>query len=100
MVDHCLCRKIFLEKKLEFCDSLTVFNISKKKLLKTKNLENNIKLKNTFDDFRFKKEKVVKSSNKDNFFLNLIKLKISKRSYLYLIYENNMIKKYLKIIKN
>ena len=73
---------------------------SKKKLLKAKNLENNKKLKNNFDDFRFKKEKVVKSSNKNNFFLNLIKLKISKRSYLYRIYENNMIKKYLKIIKN
>ena len=85
---------------LKFYDSLTVINIAKKKLLKTKNLENNKKLRNYFDDFRFKKETNIKSSNKNNFLLNLIKLKISKRSYLYRIYENNIIKKYLKTIKN
>ena len=33
-------------------------------------------------------------------FLNLIKLWISNPSYLFRIYENNLIKSYLKIIKN
>jgi hypothetical protein len=89
-------KKIF---SLEFYDSITVINIAKKKLLKAKNLENNKKLRNYFDDFRFKKEKIDNNLNELNFFLKFIKNKISKRSYLYRIYENSVIKRYFKNIK-
>ena len=82
---------------IEYYDSITVINIANKNLNKTNNLENNTKLRNFFDDYRFKKE--MKVSKDKNFFLNLFKIKISKRSYLYRIYENYKIKRYLKIIK-
>ena len=62
------------------------------------NLENNIKLRNYFDDYRFKKEKVISDRKSENYFLKLIQKKVAKRSYLYRVYENNLIKKYLKII--
>ena len=74
-------------------------NISKSKLSKSKNLENNKKLRNLFDDFRYKKEKNISNHKDDNIFLNFIKQKVSKRSYLYRIYENSVIKKYIKLLK-
>ena len=83
---------------IEYYDSITVINIAKKRLTKSKNLENNIKLRNYFDDYRFKKEKVISDRKSENYFLKLIQKKVSKRSYLYRVYENNLIKKYLKII--
>jgi len=84
---------------LEFYDSITVINIAKKKLSQTSNLENNKKLRNFFDDYRFKKEKNDINFKEDGFILRLIKQNISKRSYLYRIYENSLIKKYFKKIK-
>jgi len=84
---------------LEFYDSITVINIAKKKLSKTLNLENNKKLRNFFDDYRFKKEKNDINFKEDGFILRLIKQNISKRSYLYRVYENSLIKKYFKKIK-
>ena len=92
----------FFSKKiqsLEYYDSLTVINISKKNLPKSKNLENNIKLRNLFDDFRYKKEKKISAYKENNFLLNYIKQKVSKRSYLYRIYENSVIKRYIKHLK-
>ena len=92
----------YLSKKInsiEYYDSVVVINMAKKELIKSNNLENNKKLRIYFDDFRFKKESINENSKKGNFFLNYIKKKISKRSYLYRIYENNIIKKNLKIIK-
>ena len=41
---------------IEYFDSITVFNIAKKTLTKSENLENNKKLRVYFDDFRFKKK--------------------------------------------
>jgi hypothetical protein len=84
---------------LEFYDSITVVHIAKKKLIKTQNLENNKKLRNLFDDHRFKKEKIGENLKEKNFILKFIKQNISKRSYLYRIYENSQIKRYLKKIK-
>ncbi len=84
---------------VEYYDSVTVINIGKKRLTKSKHLENNKKLRVYFDDFRFKNENNMKNSTKENFFSNLIKRNVSKRSYLYRIYENWIIKKYLKILK-
>ena len=86
-------------QSLEYYDSITVINISKNKLTKSKNLENNKKLRNLFDDFRYKKEKNITTHEEDNFFLNYIKQKVSKRSYLYRIYENSVIKRYIKLLK-
>jgi len=86
-------------QSIEYYDSIVVINISKNKLTKSKNLENNVKLRNLFDDFRYKKEKNISTHKNDNIFLNLIKQKISKRSYLYRIYENSVIKKYIKLLK-
>ena len=90
---------IFSKKisSIEYYDSITVINIAKKKLSKTKNLENNKKLRNFFDDYRFKNEK--ENPKKINFLINLLKIKVSKRSYLYRLYENYKIKKYLKILR-
>ena len=86
-------------QSIEYYDSIVVINISKNKLTKSKNLENNKKLRNLFDDFRYKKEKNVSTHKDDNIFLNLIKQKVSKRSYLYRIYENSVIKRYIKLLK-
>ena len=90
-----------LINSIEYFDSITVFNIAKKKLIKSKNLENNKKLRIFFDDFRFKKEisETKTNINKMNYFLDLFKKKISRRSYLYRIYENSLINKYIKNIK-
>ena len=93
----------YLSKKInsiEYYDSITVINIAKKKLIKSSNLENNKKLRVYFDDFRFKRENINQNFNKQNLFLDFIKIRISKRSYLYRIYENSIIMKYLKRIKN
>jgi hypothetical protein len=91
----------FSEKiySLNFYDSITVINIAKKKLIKTKNLKNNKKLINFFDDYRFKKLSNDKNLEKNNFLIKLIKDIIPKRSYLYRVYENSVIKKYFKILK-
>ena len=92
----------FISKKInsiEYYDSITVINIAKKNLTKSKNLENNKKLRNFFDDYRFKRENNSNKTNKNKFY-NFLKQTISKRSYLYRIYENNIIKKYLKLVKN
>ena len=80
--------------------NIVVINISKNKLTKSKNLENNVKLRNLFDDFRYKKEKNINNYKDENIFINFIKQTVSKRSYLYRIYENSVIKKYIKTTKN
>ena len=84
---------------IEYYDSITVINFSKKKLIKSKNLENNQKLRVFFDDFRFSKKNFDKNHKSSGFFLNLMRKKISKRSYLFRFYENILIKRYLKKIK-
>ena len=92
----------FISKKInsiEYYDSITVINIAKKKLNKSKNLENNKKLRNYFVDYRYKRKNISKKIEKKNF-SNFFSNKISKRSYLYRIYENSIIKKYLKLITN
>ncbi len=91
----------FSEKiySLNFYDSITVINIAEKKLTKTKNLKNNKKLINFFDDYRFKNEKDCNNLQTKNFLVKLINRITSKRSYLYRIYENSVIKRYFKIIK-
>ena len=88
-----------LINSIEYYDSITVINIAKKKLTMSKNIENNKSLRVYFDDFRFYKSDKDLDTGKTNFFLNLIKKNISKRSYLYRVYENSLIKKYLKMIK-
>ena len=87
-------------QSIEYYDSIVVINISKNKLTKSKNLENNAKLRNLFDDFRYKKEKNINNYKEENFFINYIKQTVSKRSYLYRIYENSVIKKYIKRLKD
>ena len=84
---------------IEYYDSITVINIIKREMNKPKILENNKKLRFFFDDFRFVKENNKSEEIKNNFLLNYIKKKISKRSYLYRIYENKIIRNYLKNIK-
>jgi hypothetical protein len=88
-----------LINSIEYFDSITVIKIAKKKLSKSKNLENNKKLRFFFDDFRFNKGNANTKPQKTNYILDLIQKKISKRSYLYRIYENNLIKNYLNNIK-
>ncbi len=91
----------FISKKInsiEYYDSITVINISKKNLVKSENLENNKKLRNYFDDYRYKMANISKK-NKNKILLDFLTQKISKRSYLYKIYENHIIRKYLKLIK-
>ena len=90
-----------LINSIEYFDSITVVNIAKKKLIKSQNLENNKKLRIFFDDFRFKKGISNTKTNikKMNYFLDFFKKKISRRSYLYRIYENSLINKYIKNIK-
>ncbi len=84
---------------IEYFDSITVFNIAKKTLTKSENLENNKKLRVYFDDFRFKKKMIKNNSKQNSLLKSFIEKNISKRSYLYRIYENSKIKKYLKFIK-
>ena len=93
----------FISKKInsiEFYDSITVINIAKKNLSQSKNLENNKKLRNFFDDYRYKRILSSEIKSGDKKFSNFLKKKISKRSYLYRIYENSIIMKYFKLIKN
>ncbi len=90
-------KKIF---SIEYFDSMVLININKKKINYSKNLQNNKKFDPFFTDFRFKKNKFNEKLKKENFILKSIKKKISKRSYLYRIYENRLIKKYLQMIKN
>ena len=71
---------------IEYFDSITVFNFAKKKLTESRNIENNKNLRVYFDDFRFHKPNMSSYPKKTNFFLDLIKKKISKRSYLYRFY--------------
>ena len=52
---------------VEYYDSVTVINIGKKKLTKSRNLENNGKLRIYFDDFRFRKENSIENSIKSFF---------------------------------
>ena len=63
------------------------------------NLENNKKLRNYFVDYRYKRKNISKEIEKKNF-SNILTKKISKRSYIYRIYENSIIKKYFKLITN
>ena len=93
----------FISKKInsiEFYDSITVINIAKKNLSQSKNLENNKKLRNFFDDYRYKRILSSEKKSGDKKFSSFLKKKISKRSYLYRIYENSIIMKYFKLIKN
>lgn len=87
-----------LINSIEYYDSITVINIAKKKLKKTSNLENNKSLRNFFDDYRFKKEKIKRNKQNNNYLINFIESKISKRSYLYRLYENKKILNYIKLI--
>jgi hypothetical protein len=84
---------------INFYDSIVVFNIAEKKLSFTKNLKNNKKLNNFFDDYRFKKAKNHNEFIEKNFLLKLIKNYLSKNNFFYQIYENSLIKKYLTTIK-
>ena len=90
-------KKIF---SIEYFDSITAIKIGKKKLGNSKNLENNKKLRVLFDDFRYRRK--ITDSNKDineNFISFLFNKMVSKRSYLYRIYENFLIRKYIDKIK-
>ncbi len=88
-----------LIQSIEFYDSITVINIAKNKLNKAKRLENNTKLRVYFDDFRYRKEQTNTKSIKTNLFFDFLKNNFSKRSYLYRIYENYLIRSYLKLTK-
>ena len=88
-----------LIQSIEYYDSITVIKIAYKKLKKSKRLENNVKLRVYFDDFRYKKDNSNINSIKTNFFFDFLKKNFSKRSYFYRIYENHLIKSYLKSIK-
>lgn len=85
---------------IEYFDSIVLFNINKKKLNNSKNLHNNKKLNPNFIDYRFKRLKNKKKHGQKNFLTDLIKSKISKKGLIYRLYENNIIKKYLKKINN
>ena len=78
---------------VEFYDSIIIFNINRKKCLISKNLENNIRLRKLFTDYRFKKGK---KSNQDIEVPSFIDKNFSKRSPLYKFFENRNIRKYLK----
>ncbi len=82
---------------IEYFDSIVVFNFSKKKLNKTKNLKNNKSLEVFYDDYRYKK--FLQNKKKKNFISEFFRSKISKRSWIYRFYENYVINLYLKKIK-
>ncbi len=77
---------------IEYFDSIVCINISNAKLRKSKNLENNKKLRNFFIDYRFKRSDFKNS--KKNIFIKKIISFISKKSLIYRIYENLKINKY------
>ncbi len=85
---------------IEYFDSIVLLNMSKKKINYSKNLHNNKKFNPYFTDYRFKKSKFKKDHNNSNILLNLLKSKVSRKGILHRIYENILIKKYLKILKN
>ena len=91
-----LSKKIF---SIEYFDSIVLLNINKKKISYSKNLHNNKKLNPFFTDYRFKRIAAKNSNRDDNFFIDFIKSKISKKGILQSFYENYRIKKYLKRIK-
>ena len=88
-------KKVF---SIEYFDSLVVFKINKKKCKKTKNLENNKKLRNLFPDYRYKRNINFKD-NSDNLIQNYIEKNFSKRSIFYKILERILIKDYINKIK-
>ena len=87
---------IFSKKiySIEYFDSIISFKVDKDKCKKTKNLENNSRLRNYFSDYRFKKD--TSQNSKMSIFQNKF---FSKRSILYKIYERFLINKYYKIVK-
>jgi hypothetical protein len=85
---------------IEYFDSIVLLNINKKKLNYSKNLHNNKKLNPHFIDYRFKRSKSEKKYTQKIFFLDFIKSKISKKGLIHRLYENNIIKRYLKKINN
>ena len=86
-------------RSIEFYDSISVINFSENDLNKSKNLENNKKLRNFFDDYRYKKDNNIKKNINDKSFYDLVMQIISKRSYLFRIYENSLIRKYIQLLK-
>ena len=86
-------------RSIEFYDSISVINFSENDLNKSKNLENNKKLRNFFDDYRYKKDNNIKKNINDKSFYDLVMQSISKRSYLFRIYENSLIRKYIQLLK-
>ena len=92
-----LSKKIY---SIEYFDSIVLLNICKKKLSYSKNLHNNKKLNPHFIDYRFKRTKSKKKHSQENFVADFIKSKISKKGLINRVYENNIIKRYLKKIKN
>ena len=91
-----LSKKIY---SIEYFDSIVLLNICKKKLSYSKNLHNNKKLNPHFIDYRFKRTKSKKKHSQENFVADFIKSKISKKGLINRVYENNIIKRYLKKIK-
>ena len=91
-----LSKKIY---SIEYFDSIVLFNINKKKLSYSKNLHNNKKLNPHFIDYRFKRPNAIKEYSQENFVTGFFKSKISKKGLINRVYENNIIKKYLKKIK-
>ena len=87
-------KKIF---SIEYFDSIVSFNIDEKKCGKTKNLENNKKLKKYFIDYRFKKD--LNKNKKNNWFNIFFEKNFSKRSVVYKVYERLLIRKYYNLIK-
>ena len=83
---------------IEYFDSLVVFKINKKKHNKSRNLENNKKLRNLFSDYRYKKNSnLIDKSN--NMIQNYVESNFSKRSIFYKLLEKILIKNYSKFLK-
>ena len=85
---------------IEYFDSIVSINIKKNKMSYSKNLQNNKKLEAFFDDYRFKRVEQKNLKRNQNQIKELIISKISKKSSIQNIYENFLIKKYFRKLKN
>ena len=83
---------------IEYFDSIACINISKRKLKMSNNIENNKKLRNSFSDYRFKKTDLM--SQDSGWLIKKVSSKISRKSFIYRLYENFKINSYLKKITN
>jgi hypothetical protein len=84
---------------IEYFDSIVKININRKKLNYSKNLQNNKTYSPYFTDFRFKRLIFKNYNYKENYLIDFIKSKVSRKGFLYRIYENYIIKKYLYLLK-